>query len=405
MTSDSFNLALTTLASFFVSELFSSSTSLPLSAHRVSPSVQTHKPSIALSIGRHIRRSSRSPHPYKLQHSSEVKAIIQHAWKPSTRRAYSIAVRQFVDYCYVNAIPNHEALPASETLLCDFASSFSGRVAGRTVSAKCDAIRAWHIENGYAYQGGLQLEYVIKGIENLRPQSSFRPKRPPVSREMLSCIEKSLDLSLPSDRCILFVAFACFWGQIRLGEILPISDRKFDSLLYPTWGDLKPPTTSAGSRVLHLPNTKMGGKRGEDVILTKQDHLDPINALTLHYMANYNNTSQSIATFRTPSNSTAILTQRLFLGRLNTILKQHSFSIITGHCFRIGGTTYLLLAGIPPDIVKILGRWTSDAFLRYWRHLEIIAPLYIEFLTPILHKAGFLLPTASKGVIGSVDAR
>jgi hypothetical protein len=27
-----------------------------------------------------------------------------------------------------------------------------------------------------------------------------------------------------------------------------------------------------------------------------------------------------------------------------------------------------------------LGRWSSDAFLRYWRSLELLAPLHIENL-------------------------
>ncbi|KIJ30935.1 hypothetical protein M422DRAFT_186511, partial [Sphaerobolus stellatus SS14] len=55
---------------------------------------------------------------------------------------------------------------------------------------------------------------------------------------------------------------------------------------------------------------------------------------------------------------------------------------ITGHSFRIGGTTELLVAGVPPDVVKALGRWSSDAFLVYWRSLSELAPLYVANLPP-----------------------
>jgi hypothetical protein len=48
-----------------------------------------------------------------------------------------------------------------------------------------------------------------------------------------------------------------------------------------------------------------------------------------------------------------------------------------GHSFRIGGSTELLLAGIPPDIVAALGGWTSLAFLLYWRKIEHIVPMHI----------------------------
>ncbi|KIK74200.1 hypothetical protein PAXRUDRAFT_176435 [Paxillus rubicundulus Ve08.2h10] len=33
-----------------------------------------------------------------------------------------------------------------------------------------------------------------------------------------------------------------------------------------------------------------------------------------------------------------------------------------GHSFQIGGTTELLVTGVPPDVIKVLGWWSSDAF-------------------------------------------
>lgn len=78
------------------------------------------------------------------------------------------------------------------------------------------------------------------------------------------------------------------------------------------------------------------------------------------------------------------MTGRRMLRRLNEILANAKHTRITGHCFRIGGTTHLLLQGVPPDVVKLMGRWTSDAFLCYWRSLEIIAPMYVELLRPVM---------------------
>ncbi|KIK93936.1 hypothetical protein PAXRUDRAFT_143952 [Paxillus rubicundulus Ve08.2h10] len=57
----------------------------------------------------------------------------------------------------------------------------------------------------------------------------------------------------------------------------------------------------------------------------------------------------------------------------------------TGHSFCIGGTTELLLAGVPPDVVKALGHWSSDTFLHYWCSLELLAPLHIENLPSPSH--------------------
>ncbi|EJD39324.1 hypothetical protein AURDEDRAFT_41739, partial [Auricularia subglabra TFB-10046 SS5] len=61
------------------------------------------------------------------------------------------------------------------------------------------------------------------------------------------------------------------------------------------------------------------------------------------------------------------LTKNAFLARLNEIWTVCGMQRVSGHCFRIGGTTALLRAGVPPEIVKTAGRWKSDSFLRYWR--------------------------------------
>ncbi|TFK16523.1 hypothetical protein FA15DRAFT_607129, partial [Coprinopsis marcescibilis] len=74
------------------------------------------------------------------------------------------------------------------------------------------------------------------------------------------------------------------------------------------------------------------------------------------------------------------LTKSRFLQRCNQIWSCASYPQVTGHSFRIGGTTELLLAGVPPDVVKAMGRWSSDAFLRYWRSLDGFAPSYTSNL-------------------------
>ena len=51
---------------------------------------------------------------------------------------------------------------------------------------------------------------------------------------------------------------------------------------------------------------------------------------------------------------------------------------LKGHGIRIGGTLEFLLRGMPFDVMKSLGRWTSEAFTLYLRqHVTIIAP-YIQ---------------------------
>ncbi|KAF5381009.1 hypothetical protein D9615_003938 [Tricholomella constricta] len=314
---------------------------------------------------------------------------ISQAWRPSTASRYALAVSQFTDFCSAESVPLSYCLPASEDLLCAFASSLAGHNAGATIRNKCSALRGWHIQNNVPWFGGLQLSYTIKGAENMRPANSRRPERQAVSSEMLGALYSKLDLSCSFDICVLFVATTCFWAQLRLGEILPSRESAFVTNDFPRWEDLREPNTN-GSRVLHLPRTKTGGSNGENVIVTWQHQCDPITALLLHAQVNGSVSSHHIASYLSSQHVRVSLTRRKFLSRVNEILGACSFERISGHCFRIGGTTHLLLAGVPPDIVKLMGRWSSDAFLRYWRSLEVIAPLHAELLHPLLKTSGHL---------------
>ncbi|KAE9389703.1 hypothetical protein BT96DRAFT_834533, partial [Gymnopus androsaceus JB14] len=82
--------------------------------------------------------------------------------------------------------------------------------------------------------------------------------------------------------------------------------------------------------------------------------------------------------YRDDSGELKVLTKSVFLKRCNQIWSEHGIPHMTGHCFRIGGTTHYLIQGIAPNIVKMLGRWKSDAFLKYWRDLESLASIHLH---------------------------
>ena len=44
------------------------------------------------------------------------------------------------------------------------------------------------------------------------------------------------------------------------------------------------------------------------------------------------------------------------------------------HSIRIGRTTDLAMAGISHEKIRIIGRWSSDAYMRYIRPSEVVLP-------------------------------
>ncbi|KAF8800013.1 hypothetical protein BYT27DRAFT_7118785, partial [Phlegmacium glaucopus] len=77
------------------------------------------------------------------------------------------------------------------------------------------------------------------------------------------------------------------------------------------------------------------------------------------------------------------LTRSEFLKCVNSAATSLGMPSLKGHGIRIGATLEYLLRGIPFDVVKSIGLWSSEAFVLYLRkHAVIVAP-YIQG-TPVM---------------------
>ncbi|KAJ7699259.1 hypothetical protein B0H17DRAFT_1129329 [Mycena rosella] len=118
-----------------------------------------------------------------------------------------------------------------------FAASYAGSLSASTVEGKLAAVWAWHIVNNFRYNGGIRLNYVLKGVENLAPDGL--PPRPPVTDNLLQLLHDHLDLSDPFDSCVFSAATTGLWGQCRMGELLSKTEHSWNPELIPA--DASPP--------------------------------------------------------------------------------------------------------------------------------------------------------------------
>ncbi|KIJ50163.1 hypothetical protein M422DRAFT_160088 [Sphaerobolus stellatus SS14] len=107
--------------------------------------------------------------------------------------------------------------------------------------------------------------------------------------------------------------------------------------------------------------------------------LDQIAIMQLHIVTSPVSATSPLFSFCSKDRTIPLL-RTAFISRCNTIWSANGMPRITGHSFHIGGTTELLLAGVPPGVMKALGRWFSDIFLIYWQSLSELAPLYVANL-------------------------
>ncbi|KIJ57871.1 hypothetical protein HYDPIDRAFT_73152, partial [Hydnomerulius pinastri MD-312] len=139
-------------------------------------------------------------------------------WADSTLSKYQGVIEQFHGFCQSERIHMRLRLPTSEDLLCAFAASRVGLLAGNTVQNYMAVVKAWHIYNNARWLGGVRLRYILNGVKNLAPATSKRPPRPPITRAMFLLLAHFMVLSDTFDACCFAAACFAMWAQCRLGE-------------------------------------------------------------------------------------------------------------------------------------------------------------------------------------------
>lgn len=317
---------------------------------------------------------------YSQSSSDQFQAVFRRAWADSTLVGYAYGVRRFLEFCDKEGVNDDARLPADEHLLCLFAAHYGGHRARSSVKNMLSAIRAWHDIHGFTWAGGRRLALCLSGVDAHAPPSSRRPLREGVTRHMLEILHEHLDPGSHFDAAVLAGSDSAFWLQARLGELLSPRKCGFDHTRTPVGRDLFPASSSNGSRRLRFPSTKTSLNAGDEGVLTRQlGPSDPIRSIESHIRLNDVKSEDALFSYL-EDGSRHCLTKNALLARCNATWVSCGLPRISGHAFRIGGTSELLASGVPTDVVKVMGRWSSDAFLRYWRRLDRVIPLHAELL-------------------------
>ncbi|TFK20376.1 hypothetical protein FA15DRAFT_720654 [Coprinopsis marcescibilis] len=195
---------------------------------------------------------------------------------------------------------------------------------------------------------------------------------------------------LNPDDLLHVAVYACltttFYSAARLGEFLPKTLDCFKPETHVKPSDVHTDTDRQGleSTVFHIPRTKMS-TTGEEVSWSRQDGVtDPEAALEAHMRVNNPPETGPLFAYRytyltkgkkIPKTMYRALTRNKFLEVINELARVAGMEALKGHSIRIGATLEYLLRGTPFDVVKVKGRWASDAFLVYLRkHAQILAP-------------------------------
>lgn len=313
-----------------------------------------------------------------------VNQAIQGSWAESTIKHYTGSIKHFICFCDSKQVLDSLHFPTDKFVLCAFIASSLGRHAGNTSHSHISALKAWHITHNMEWKGSSHLRYVLNSVHNLAPGSSKQPLHPPplMWRQLHNWWRSSTSIPhlmqwllpvwpLPSETMppwqtsahLLLILTHHFPSQMVRFQEVPTKPSFMCSL--PPSHQNPPPWRRCCTC------WPMG---------TNQPNLWVKNDL---WVNNIPNNTYIFSVISGTDNSLTSLSKSSFLQCCNAIWHWLGYPRTTGHHFCIGGTTELLIAGTPPDIIRATSWWSSESFLQYWHSLDNIAPWHIHYLHTI----------------------
>ena len=177
-------------------------------------------------------------------------------------------------------------------------------------------------------------------------------------------------LNFNSHADIIFwsICIVAFFGLLRKSNLLPPSPRCFNSHKHFVRDDL---TLTSDGFLLQMRWSKTIQFRQRTVSLPLPflpgHPLCPATAVT-RLLALHPHLPKSAPLFSYVTvNGLIVCSQAPFLQRMNRLLALLNLDpkLFSGHSFRRGGATWAFKAGLPGELVQMLGDWASDSYKRY----------------------------------------
>ena len=311
------------------------------------------------------------------------KQLALSSYAQSTKATYGTGLLRFHEYCDTIALPETSRTPASTTIIAGFITYLSGRYSKTAINNFIAGVKAWHVVNNlHVDLDNNLIQTLLRGAARVQPLPL--PRRQPLTTEQLEKILHKLDINLPEHAAVAACLTTTFYSCSRLGEFTVSTPNAFDPNLHITISGVSFQRDRFFNRVtaFKLPRTKTS-ITGETVFWAAQNNAsNPLFYLLNHLRINENTPSEHLFAFKNKGSKTP-LTRNNFIRNVKNSASKAGLVFNSGHSLRIGSTLEYLLRGVPFEVVKQIGRWSSNLFTLYLReHGRILAP-YLQTNPPI----------------------
>ena len=213
------------------------------------------------------------------------------------------------------------------------------------------------------------LSYVLlRGVK--KSQCNITRERLPITYSILSRIIKLLtkgELGIYDGLMLASASSMAFFGFLRCGEFT-VRDNKSTEKDFITISDVK--FTETGSYTLNLKNSKADVFRtGVQVSIHATETPECPYKLMSEYLHLRTASGAKPGDPLFISSKGLILQRKFYIESIKIMLDSLGLdsSKYSGHSLRIGASTTAAAAQIPDHLIKTLGRWSSNCYLRYIR--------------------------------------
>ncbi|XP_021348407.1 uncharacterized protein LOC110447193 [Mizuhopecten yessoensis] len=307
----------------------------------------------------------------------ELQPVIENLWNaaiaPSTRTTYQTGFNFFIRFLLMTGVIASAGaldIQVTEDLLIYFAAHcFNSKLSHNTVKLYLCGIRFMCLQQNIAYPVAKDMPRLFSVLNGIK-RSQAKPTRPrhPITFNILKevCVFlRKTTHRLFDDVLLETVCIVAFFGFLRCGEFTVKS--KFDSSIHLCVKDL---AILQDCVILTLKCSKTDPfRKGIAIKLFKTDnYICPYNACRQYITARLQQNPSPLDPLFANHDGNA-LSRNTFLARFKHTLKCVGINpdMYNGHSFRIGAATTAAAVQVEDHMIKVLGRWSSDAYCRYIR--------------------------------------
>ena len=315
---------------------------------------------------------------------------LAHSLAKNTRQKYNDNFRFFLDFCerqQVSPILDGSDRRREEATLIEYIL-YEYDIHGNkysTLKLKLSAIRSAMMEEGYPnpLENKMTLARHMKGIKTLRGATDAKEPLPAAAFRHI--LEQTETESLFVRAAALAIVIAFFF-LLRIGEFAARDRRHMDeSILLRqdvtffckgrlcAWHHPKVDAVEVFIRGSKTDQRKQGCRRVQ--YLSEDATLCPIKCMVEWFaLTEGSHIPASAPLFSVPKGKEGVEWTVLTREAVTLLMKGAAADFdlqpkwVATHSIRISGATALLMAGVPPETVQIMGRWVSNAFIGYTRY-------------------------------------